>query len=311
MKFSFLWGLTLGLILPKYSETTDQLFEPETSVDWGTYAAEEADPYWDTHSEAYYWEPQEEEYYDERIPQKQAGWADFTSRIRNGVSNAGRTVVDAFRRIPTPGQAIERIADRFFGSYPRSVQQFLQQHGDKPMSNLAVFRAPVSKGFQTAVEAVDGDIRRQLDKHGYDNFWHVWLAFTVDGKQYGLDKNSLIRIFEGSKPGASLSIPSRPGITMNSLLSNAIKQKGENRILNYHPVNANCQHFLRDVLSVAGLLPSNVEEFFYQDANRFMKSSTLNAGRAASVGTRVAGWLNRAVQHVTNGRVVMYQDEEE
>jgi hypothetical protein len=310
MKLWILLGVSLGLILPTYSETGDELYEPDSYGKWHSDVGEELGSFWDNEEEPY-WNSKEKEYYDERVPTHEAGWSDFTNRIRNGVANAGRAVVNTIRKIPTPGQMIERLADRFFGSYPRSVQTFLQQHGDKPMSHLAVFRAPVSKGFQFAVEAVDGDIRRQLDKHGYDKLWHVWLGFTVDGKQYGLDKSSVIRIFEGSKPGASLPIASGGGITMNSLLSNAIKQKGENRILNYHPLNANCQHFLRDILSVAGLLPSNMEDFFYQDANRFLKSSTRTAGNVASTGTTVTGWVNRAVQHVTNGRVVMYQDPED
>jgi hypothetical protein len=276
-----------------------QYYDQEYEVD--TPDLEEFDSTWDS-------------YFDERIPQRQEGLSSLGQRIRNGISTAGRAIVDTVKKIPTPSQAIESLADRLFGSFPRAVQQYLQQHGDKPISNLMLHRAPLPNTMQKVIEAADGNLRQQLDKYGYDKLWHVWLSFTVDGKRFSIEKNSIVRVFDGNGPqSATLSIPSPGSVTMRAMLSNAIKQKGEDRILKYDPVYANCQNFLRDILSVAGILPGNAEDFFYQDAPRLLGSGTKKHGNAvAGTGIAAVGYVNRFIQHVTKGRKVlaMYQDSD-
>jgi uncharacterized protein YerC len=294
------------LLLGLCSAIPYQYLDAEFEADIPDLEEYHSDPIWDS----YY----DKDDYDERIPQRQAGLSSFARSIRNGISNAGSAIVNTIRKIPTPSQAIERLADRLFGSFPRAVQQFLQQHGDKPISNLVLHRSPLPNTMQKVIEAADGNLRQQLDKYGYDRLWHVWLSFTVDGKRFGIEKNSIVRVFEGNGPqSASLPISSPSSVTMSAMLSNAIKQKGEDRILKYDPVFANCQNFLRDILSVAGILPSNAEEFFYQDAPRLLQSSTKKHGNAvAGAGIAAVGYANRFIQHVTKGRKVlaMYQDSE-
>jgi hypothetical protein len=109
------------------------------------------------------------------------------------VTNAAPEVVETpVASIPSnttnPPDVVEELADKVFGPFPKSVQQFLDEHGDKPIANLTLHRAPIFVVLQVLIEGLDRNLRPKLETYGYDNFWHVWLSFNIDGRTYGMEK---------------------------------------------------------------------------------------------------------------------------
>lgn len=202
---------------------------------------------------------------------------------------------------------INKAIDAVIGSMPPAVRRWLRTHGDKPMTNLEVKRAPIAGPIDKALDLISlGAWSRAKKRVAYDNLFHLFLEFTVDGSRYIIEKNQLIKISKGArnaKDTESMPVADKEGLTMSEMLSKAVKRYGEDRILVYDAFGQNCQMFLNQLLAASGLLTSSLKSFIYQPIEEVAKELPGYVKKAAKAITDVGATVDRALQWLTGGRL--------
>jgi len=151
----------------------------------------------------------------------------------------------------------------------------LEEHGNNFVTNITVCRKPILKYIDYAFNMLSfGSWNKRKKEFNYDNMFHTYLTFRLNyGKEvYVLEKNQVVRlaIYKSDKLEKCIALnrPERP-ITFKDFLQNPLLKFGQ-RLLEYDPVNANCQKFVMAVLESSGLLTPNIINFVNQDADKVL-----------------------------------------
>lgn len=199
----------------------------------------------------------------------------------------------------------DKIADFVLGELPKSFTNFLRDHGDKPISDLTLRRMPILKAVNFLMDAMSaGKFSKLKEKAGYDNFFHLQLLFTIDGKRYIIEKNQTWKIsdYDGVKPKEeTLSIRSPSDLTLNQLFNRAYDKYGKNRINTYNALSTNCQRGLLDLLSASSILTKRAKSFILQPIDELAKELPEFAKRTSQKTTKFASIFDRFIQKISNG----------
>jgi hypothetical protein len=201
-----------------------------------------------------------------------------------------------------PGVAV--VVDhipKFLGGFelstsPSKVDSYLKEHGDQPIQSMSVCKVPLSKGLQKLANLVTlGKFNASKKRLNYADYFHLFLNVTLDnGVQCHVEKNQTINMGSGHhRPSGStcteVKITPSSQVTLNKLFSNALSKVGDHRLYVYDAVSANCQIFIKDLLSSSGLWSSHLESFVMQDVETatnwiLRKSMKLATNLASNVG---------------------------
>jgi hypothetical protein len=156
---------------------------------------------------------------------------------------------------------------------PDYVQAFIDQHRNWSVVKIQVGRTALEKALTKAINvAMAGQLRKRLDKLHIDDLFHTFLIITIKlankTTEFILEKNERIYLFpKAQEPEAKkielMNVPMAYPILLGTFFLNGEKAGGKEHYV-YHPINANCQWFVRNMLSGNGLLTRELDKFIMQ-----------------------------------------------
>ena len=172
---------------------------------------------------------------------------------------------------------------------PPNVVKALEQIGEKRITSGRVGRTPVQAIVQGAL--------RTIANVPYDNLFHLFFEFTVDGEKWIIEKIeriTLVKEDRSQKQGAEFT-PSFPvNKTVKELFTNTQNFMGD-RFLPYQSNSNNCQVFIMGVLQGNGLSNQELAEFVKQDTRSIFKNSPY-LRKFANTLTDLGGYFNAMFQ---------------
>lgn len=143
------------------------------------------------------------------------------------------------------------------------------------IKRIVIVRSPVKPGIVKALNVLSlGALNSIQNKLGYDTLWH--LAIKIDlanGQSWRVEKNQNISIkkYEALPDTQSVTVPVSKPITLKDMMNKLYKKQGD-KMYEYDAFKANCQMFVRDLLSSSGLFPASVSSFVSQNTPAIHKS---------------------------------------
>ena len=143
------------------------------------------------------------------------------------------------------------------------------------IKRIVIVRSPVKAGIVKALNVLSlGALNSIQNKLGYDTLWH--LAIKIDlanGQSWRVEKNQNISIkkYEALPDTQSVTVPVSKPITLKDMMNKLYKKQGD-KMYEYDAFKANCQMFVRDLLSSSGLFPASVSSFVSQNTPAIHKS---------------------------------------
>lgn len=162
-------------------------------------------------------------------------------------------------------------------SYTNSVQSILNTVGGKNITQMTIYRTPLSTILKFLLSVTSkGEFDKRLKELPFDTLYHLFLVIKLDnGNKYILEKNEVINLKKfTSIPKNSESLEVIGNFpTMNELLNNTkLIMKG-----NYYTYQAqrnNCQLFIHSILKANSLGNNENSNFVLQDTESLFQNDT-------------------------------------
>jgi len=84
----------------------------------------------------------------------------------------------------------------YIGGYTNHSRDTLKRYGDERIQSMKVVRTPISGALNRLLNIITlGKMKRQKNRHGYNDFFHLYLVATVQGgKEVVMEKNERVNI---------------------------------------------------------------------------------------------------------------------
>lgn len=178
------------------------------------------------------------------------------------------------------GQVADTASEVFkprLDGYDNKTTDMLRMVGDKTITKLQIYKAPLKEAFNTALDLISlGKWSKAKKKFGFDTFFHLGLLATLDdGQTYiveKLDRPSVSQDFNLNDAGVELLDVPLQGreLTINKMLEDARKAVGDKKFFEYDSFRNNCQFFVRMLLDNQGLYTEKEKNFFFQDISQMV-----------------------------------------
>lgn len=156
---------------------------------------------------------------------------------------------------------------------PPQVRGFLEAHGNDVITNIKVGRKPIMSILEKIAQLLSfGQYEKYKSQMNYDKLFHLFLLVRFsNGQIYKLEKNQVIQIHANApwleKNATYENVKITGNITVNSLFHNAEAKVPAKQLYVYHPIQSNCQIFIRDLLASSGLLTTQTNNFIMQNVD--------------------------------------------
>jgi hypothetical protein len=153
-----------------------------------------------------------------------------------------------------------------------NMRDLLQKVGDLPITKLSICRRPVNSVVSSLIKIVN----TVTDWHGseYSKLFHLFMVFTLqNGRVFVVEKNQYLNMtpYKAEKYDESMPVSIKSGMTINTLLKQAINKFGDERIYHYRSDSFNCQRFVMDMLEANGLeVKDDLKAFILQDVKHLV-----------------------------------------
>jgi hypothetical protein len=167
------------------------------------------------------------------------------------------------------------------------------------IKRMVIVRSPVKPGIVKALNVLSlGALNSIQNKLGYDTLWH--LAIKIDlanGQSWRIEKNQNISIkkYTAFPDTQSVTVPVSKPITLKDMMNKLYKKQG-NKMYEYDAFKANCQMFVRDLLSSSGLFPASVSSFVSQNTPAIHKSLPGYVSTVAKAVTNIGAKADYLIQ---------------
>jgi hypothetical protein len=172
---------------------------------------------------------------------------------------------------------------------PPEVRNFIASHPQGKITDIKVHRDPISAGITKVGNLITGGKLEEAKKElKYDNLFHLYMTFKVDGKPMLLEKNEVVRLKSGSRnSGETISISTPSGLTVEKFFEKGVHKMGS-KFWSYDVANNNCQDFISNILSANHINSSSANTFIKQDAKAIIKKLPKYAHKFANLLTNLA-----------------------
>jgi len=195
------------------------------------------------------------------------------------------------------------VKNVFTNEYSRSTEKMLEKYKDYVMSKVAVYRTPIDKPIQIAIDALTAGKELDYKKSDYDKLYHLYMVFEMispDGKKvYYLTEKRPSIIYEPRKnldsltAGANyikLNVEKDPvTYTYGDMIMGAKKKLGKNFHV-YSGDKYNCQNYIKTLLNSIGI--KGADQFIEQPLDDLI-SELPTAKKIAKKVTDVASFVDR------------------
>jgi hypothetical protein len=168
-----------------------------------------------------------------------------------------------------------------------SVDRFLQEHGDEPLSQLIISRNVISSLITGALNVISPNFKKKNDNN---LLYHLKILIKTNRTSLSLEKNERITIsnFQINKGAENMSVNVPNGLSLNILLANTRDLMG-GKFLSYSARDNNCQSLILAILQSNNLsTPQNV--LFTKQATEFLFTPQLR--KITNTITDIAGKVN-------------------
>lgn len=162
-------------------------------------------------------------------------------------------------------------------SYNNKTRKNLEMWGNLIIQELYIARTPINKNIDKLLNLLSLGKYEKAKKHAnYDNLFHLSLIARIsDKKQLIIEKNEVINVdtkykIESDTETLKIDLKDKK-FTTNQLLNETLERIGNKKFYLYHPFEANCQIFLRDLLTTVNLYGEKENDFIYQDLTELRK----------------------------------------
>jgi hypothetical protein len=176
-------------------------------------------------------------------------------------------------------------------NYPPSMRKILKTVGDFSIKRLEVGRIPINSIIQKVIDGISRENK-------YDKLFHLFLVLHLNnGSVYRLEKNQSLNLIPWSakktKDEKRIGLGFRGQHTLNTLLNNAIKKVGKERIFHYKSTSNNCQRFVLDVLDSSNIeMSDSYRKWILQDVKNLLPGY---AEKIANFGTDLKNKIDLVV----------------
>lgn len=200
------------------------------------------------------------------------------------------------------GDGIIEDVGKFFSpreDYNNISRETLNKYGMLVIKKMVLYRTPIQSMINTALNIITlGKWNQSREKYHFDKLFHLALVCTLsNGKNIIIEKNAVVNIsdYYETKPDTEIydNIIMNKEIKPKIMLDETLAQIGPEKFFIYDPVNANCQVFLRDVLSSQGLYNNNINDWLFQPLDELMKEMPGWTYPISKLGTRVSAVFNK------------------
>ena len=193
------------------------------------------------------------------------------------------------------GGIIKKGYDIVFGPMPLKVRKMLNKIGNQAPRDIRVVRAPVNRYVDTILNAVSlGKWDDLKVKYNYDTFFDLSTVFVCNDIKYRFEKNEIITLTEyKERPDEESVYAGESVLTLSEIIEKTIQRVGESQFYQYNAFTANCQMFIRDILSTAGIWTTYTSEFVLQDINQLVEQLPEYVKRFAKETTDLAGAVSK------------------
>lgn len=189
----------------------------------------------------------------------------------------GAGIIDKAKEFAS--KAIQRVKDVFAGVRkiaPPVIRKFMEENGDAKITSIIVGRKPIQGIIEKVASWLSGGVwDKNKAKMGYERMMHLFMIITLDnGKKFKLEKNQVVELKMNPEMPTDKITVKPPNVTFNEFIANGTKkaeQAGQNLWV-YDAVRANCQYFVKWLLSGSGSWNSDVEKFVMQDAEKVIEN---------------------------------------
>jgi hypothetical protein len=206
--------------------------------------------------------------------------------------------------------AFNKLLNKLFGYIPRSVARYLKQHGDKRITELTLKRAPVSSIITRLMDLASlGGLSKAQKRLSYDRLFHLFLEFKLDDGTRGMtEKNETLKMGTARSDGKHTErypVKLRRPLTLNELMTNALKRYGERKLTTYNALarGLNCQGLMLMLLSASGLLTAGARSFIEQNAAAIARDLPGFIPKGAKRATDAAATINKILEVLSGGRL--------
>jgi hypothetical protein len=200
------------------------------------------------------------------------------------------------------GGNISDAATWLFGDATTKVKNFLKAHGDESIESVELGRVPIQSAISTVMNLISqGEYNRQMDKKGYDAFFHL---FIVINDKYRLEKNQNVNVITNYKRGDDedrISLGTSKN-TINEFFDNAIKDMGKDDFWrNYEGLRNNCQWWAENTIAANGLSREKANDFAFQDTQELRDAINPQVQEALKETTSLASGIDKFLSWLTGG----------
>jgi hypothetical protein len=167
------------------------------------------------------------------------------------------------------------------------------------IKRIVIVRSPVKAGIVKALNVLSlGALNSIQNKLGYDTLWHLAIKLDLaNGQSWRIEKNQNISIkkYEALPDTQSVTVPVSKPITLKDMMNKLYKKQGD-KMYEYDAFKANCQMFVRDLLSSVGLFPASVSSFVSQNTPAIHKSLPGYVSTVAKAVTNIGAKADSLIQ---------------
>lgn len=153
--------------------------------------------------------------------------------------------------------------------YRPDVKQLLDHIQGDIIRSITIYRVPLDEKKIIAMNALSlGEFDRRIKNEPYDKLMHLAMIIQTTKGKYVVEKLHYVNVstqIPASINAETIQVSPIPNCDIPTLLDNAIKKYGKNRIFHYSAHSMNCQQFVVDVLESNGILSNTYMAFVKQN----------------------------------------------
>lgn len=203
-------------------------------------------------------------------------------------------------------KGIKSVSNAFkprLDGYNNGTTKTLEQYGNDQIASLTVYRTPILKVLNTALDFITKNKWSELKKkYGYDQLYHLQLVANVktnDGqnKNVVIEKNEVINVstnVDSNDKTQTIPVNFTPPLTINELLNKTRTKLGDKEFFSYSAFgNNNCQNFIKSLLETSNIYNTSINSFVFQDLSELTKELPSFLPKLADKLTDTAAVVNK------------------
>jgi len=157
---------------------------------------------------------------------------------------------------------------------PPSVRKFITENGELTFTEMHIQRKPTEVVKKFANWISGGKFSENMKRLNYDDVYHLYMWVKLsNGWTLKIEKNQVVEIkfmkFDPQAQSMQVNVPAN--LTVQEMLLKAEDAVTPEKLWIYHPVNANCQYFIKWCLQSSGMWNNQLETFVMQDSNELLR----------------------------------------